>query len=173
MRPAKRFFAVWLAAAAALLLVLGCEEEAIIKKEPAPDFTLKLFDGGEFRSADHKGEAMVVNFFASWCLPCRAEAPHLEKAYREFNIKQENPAHKAAFLGIAIQDTESAAKGFVKDAGITFPAGLDADGKIKEAFGVYGLPTTFFIDKKGVINYTFAGGMTEGLLINELDKIRF
>lgn len=154
-------------------LVMGCEEEPIVKLEPAPEFTLKLFGGGAYNSVDHKGRVAVVNFFASWCIPCKAEAPHLEKAYQEFNIKQQDPAKKVMFVGIAIQDTEEKAKGFVKDHGLTFPAGLDADGKIKEAFGVYGLPTTFFIDNKGLIRYTHAGGMTEALIIHELDKIRF
>lgn len=173
MRRINRFLPVGLVLAALLPLILGCEEEAIVKKDPAPDFILKLFDGGEFNSVDYKGKAMVINFFASWCLPCKIEAPHLEKIYQEFNIKQQDPAHKVVILGIAIQDTEDAAKGFVVDAKLTFPTGLDADGKIKEAFGVFGLPTTFFIDKKGIISYTFAGGMNEELLINELDKIRF
>src|SRR3990167_6795514 len=151
MRLTGRVLAVVLWSALLLPPVIGCEEEVIVKREPAPVFVLKLFDGGEFNSADHKGKAMVVNFFASWCLPCKVEAPHLEKAYREFNIKQDDPARKVVFLGVAIQDTEDAAMGFVKAAGITFPAGLDADDKIKEAFGVYGLPTTFFVDGKGIV----------------------
>lgn len=171
MRKLKKNGMILLMAFAPLLF--GCEEEKIIKREPAPDFVLKLFDGGEFKSVDHKGKAMVVNFFASWCIPCKLEAPHLEKVYQQFNVKQNDPAQKVIFAGVAIQDKEETAKDFVRDAKITFPTGLDADGKIKQAFGVYGLPTTFFIDKMGIISYTFSGSMTEALLINELDKIRF
>ena len=78
---------------------------------------------------------------------------------------------KVIFLGIAIKDTDSAAKGFVEKYALSFPTGLDKDEKIKESFGVYGLPTTFFISGNGLITYTHSGAMTEELIKHELDKI--
>lgn len=146
-----------------LLFVLGGCKEA--PKEAATDFTIELFDGGSFTLSEHKGRPVVINFFASWCIPCKAEAPALDKVYKEHKIKN------VAFLGIAVQDTAPAAMGFVEENGITFPAGLDKDSKIKEAFGVYGVPVTYFIDKNGKINYTHAGMLTEDLIRYELDKI--
>ena len=144
-------------------LLQGCDEPAA--KEVVADFTLQLFDGRTFTLSEHKGEAVVVNFFASWCFPCRTEAPALEAAHREYFEKKVN------FLGVAIKDTDSAAMGFVEEYALSFPTGLDRDGKIKESFGVYGLPTTFFISGDGRITYTHAGAVTEELIKHELDKI--
>lgn len=152
-----------------LLLILmvpfvqSCGELA--KKKIADDFTLQLFDGKTFTLSKHKGEAVVVNFFASWCIPCRVEAPALEAVHREYFDKKVN------FLGIAIKDTESAAKAFVKKYKLSFPTGLDKYGKIKSSFRVFGLPTTFFINGNGLITYTHAGAVTEELIKHELDKI--
>ncbi len=147
-------------------LVQGCDEKAeTAEKEVAADFTLQLFDGRTFTLSKHQGEAVVVNFFASWCIPCRAEAPALEAVHREYFEK------KVIFLGIAFKDTDSAAKGFVKQYALSFPTGLDKDEKVKESFGVYGLPTTFFISRNGLITYTHSGAMTEELIRHELDKI--
>jgi len=153
---------------ASLLLLLlplmqGCDETP--KKVYAADFTLKLFNGQTFTLSKHKGEAVVVNFFASWCIPCRTEAPALEAVHLEYLQK------KVIFLGIAIKDTDIAARDFVKKYGLTFPAGLDKDQKAKDALGVYGLPTTFFINTTGLITYTHSGAVTEELIKHELDKI--
>ncbi len=153
----------------ALFLVLlmpafqGCDEAA--EREIATDFVLQLFNGQTFTLSKHKGEVVVVNFFASWCIPCLAEAPELEAMHREYLDK------KVIFLGVAIKDTESAARGFVKKAGLTFPAGLDEEENIKESFGVYGLPTTFFISRDGLITYTHSGALTKELIEHELLKI--
>ncbi len=132
--------------------------------EAAADFTLKLFDGGSFRMSDHKGAPVIVNFFASWCIPCKAEAPALEAISNEYKERG------VTMLGIAIQDTETKAKAFVAEHGITFQTGLD-EGEIKEAYGVFGVPTTFFIDREGFIRYTHAGIVTEDLLRHELEKL--
>ncbi len=144
-------------------VLAGCEEE--VPKLPAPEISLELFDGGSFSLSEHKGRVVVINFFASWCIPCKAEAPALDKVYREYKTKN------VAFLGIAMQDTKSKAMGFIEETGVSFPAGLDYNNKIKEAFGVYGIPATYFIDKDGKINYTHAGMLTEDLIRYELDKI--
>ena len=146
-------------------VLAGCSDEIEIEKEIAPDFTLELFGGETFSLSEHKGRPVVINFFASWCIPCKAEAPSFDKVYREYKTKD------VAFLGVAIQDTKIKAMELVKEVGITFPAGLDEDGKIKESFGVFGIPVTYFIDRNGKINYTHAGMMTEDLIRYELEKI--
>ncbi len=144
-------------------LVQGCDEEA--KKEFAADFVLQLFNGQTFTLSKHKGEAVVVNFFASWCVPCRAEAKALEAVHKEYFKK------KVIFLGIAIKDTDTGARGFVKKYALSFPTGIDKEQKLGRVFGVYGLPTTFFIDGTGLITYTHSGAATEELIKHELDKI--
>ncbi|NIQ95024.1 MAG: TlpA family protein disulfide reductase [Desulfuromonadales bacterium] len=76
-----------------------------------------------------------------------------------------------AIVGIAVQDTESKARKFMEELGLTYPAGLDADSSIKESYRVFGLPITHFIDKEGFISYTHIGVVTEDLLRYELEKI--
>ena len=134
-------------------------------KEPTPDFSLELFDGSHFRLSDHKGKPVLTNFFASWCVPCKEEIPHLEQVGRECAAKG------VVFLAIAVTDSEDKAREFVEEHGLTFPAGIDKTGSIQETFGLYGVPTTFFITRDGMTNYIHAGAVTEELLRHELDKL--
>lgn len=134
-------------------------------KEAAPDFTLALIQGGNFHLGDHKGKPILINFFASWCLPCRDEAPVLEKIAHEYGAKG------VVFLGIAVDDTEEKMKGFMTKYGVTFPVGLDKTASVQKSFGLYGIPTTYFINKQGIINYFHSGIVTEELLQHELDKL--
>jgi cytochrome c biogenesis protein CcmG/thiol:disulfide interchange protein DsbE len=134
-------------------------------KEFAPDFTLALLDGGSLRYGEIKGKPILVNFFASWCLPCREEMPAIEK------IAQEYRAKGVVFLGVAVDDTEAKMREFVARYQVTFPVALDNGAATQKSFGVYGIPTTYFIDKQGVINYFHAGAVTEELLRHELDKL--
>ena len=147
-----------------LLIPILYTSDEDIQPEAAADFTLKLFNGGSFRMSDHLGAPVIVNFFASWCIPCIAEAPALEAVFQEYRDRG------VTVLGVAVQDTESKARGFVEEHGLTFPTGLD-EGEIKGAYGVFGVPTTFFIDKEGFIRYTHAGIVTEDLLRHELEKL--
>ena len=151
-----------------LLLVQGCNKDTAVQTtamETAPDFDIALFDGGNFQLSNHRGKVIVINFFASWCVSCGKETAYLEKASREY------AQQPVMFLGIAVDDTEKKAKEFLKKAGLTIPAGLDKTGKIKEAYGLYGMPTTFFIDKSGKISYLHAGVVTKELLKHEIDKL--
>lgn len=135
------------------------------KKELAPNFTLGLMGGKKFSLNDYKGKPILINFFASWCLPCREEMPVLEKIVHEYQPKG------VIFLGIAVDDTEKKMKEFIARYGVTFPVGLDKTAEIQKAFGLYGIPTTYFIDKKGIINYFHSGTVTEELLQHELNKL--
>ncbi len=146
-----------------LLPVQGCREGA--KSKVVEDFTLQLFDGRTFTLSKHKQEVIVVNFFASWCAPCRVEAPAFEAAHQDYLSKD------VIFLGVATKDTARAAKGFVEKYKLTFPSGLDEDETLRVAFGVYGLPATFFINREGIVAYTHLGAATEELIKHELEKI--
>ena len=151
-----------------LLLIQGCGEGTASQNaalEVAPDFTLTLFDGGAFRLSDQKGKPVVINFFASWCVSCGEESSAIQ------NVSQEYSAQEVAFLGVAVDDTERKAKEFMRNAGLTIPAGLDRTGEIKDAFELYGMPTTFFIDKDGMVSNFHPGVVTEELLKHELDKL--
>lgn len=151
-----------------LLSIQGCTKEASTQsaaKEAAPDFNIELFGGGNFRLGDQKGKAVVINFFASWCVSCGEETPILEKVAHQYSPQE------VAFLAIAVDDTEKKAKEFLQKNGLTIPAGLDKTGKIKDDYGLYGMPTTFFIDRNGKVNYLHAGTVTEDLMKHEIGKL--
>jgi cytochrome c biogenesis protein CcmG/thiol:disulfide interchange protein DsbE len=149
---------------AVLLLSYGCSEDTSPTMEAAPDFSVALFDGETFQLGAYKGKPVLINFLASWCMPCREEIPILNQVYREYTTD-------VAFIAIAVGDTEEKAKKFVEELNLSFPAGIDRSGEIEEAYGVYGVPTTLFIDEKGIISYRHPGSVTERLLKHELDKI--
>lgn len=167
MKPEPRNFLLVLLMSS-LLLILGCSDSTTgppAAMEAAPDFNMTLFEGGDFQLSAQKGKVVVINFFASWCVSCGEETPVIEKLSRKYSPQT------VVFLAIAVDDTEKKAKEFMKKMGLTIPAGLDKTGKIKEAYGIYGMPTTFFIDKNGKISYFHAGVVTEELLKHEIDKL--
>ncbi len=150
------------------VVVQGCtDNEAYIqlKEEPAADFSMEQFNGGTFQLSSHKDKPVLINFFASWCVSCGAEIPVLEKVYAEYGKKG------VVFVGVAIDDTEPKAREFVEKFNLTYPTGLDKTGVIKETYNLYGMPTTLFVDRDGIIKYLHLGGVSEDLLRHELDKL--
>ncbi len=109
---------------------------------PAPDFQLPLLGGGTLSSQALKGSPVVINFWASWCIPCREEAPLLEATFKQYQ------ARGVRFVGVDYNDLESDAQSFVKEFGITYPSVRDPDGTLVKQFGVRGVPETFFIDRQ-------------------------
>jgi len=118
----------------------------------APSFELPRLDGsGSLTDEDFRGAPVVINFWASWCIPCREEARTLQRAWEEFE------GRGVRFLGVNVQDTSDSARRFVEDFGITFPVVRDADQKLARDLGVYGLPQTFFIDHTWRLESSEAG----------------
>jgi len=130
----------------------------------APTFTLTLFDGGTLDSKDLVGKAVLVNFWASWCVPCRAEARTLEDAWQKHNKRG------VVFVGVNIQDKEDDARNFLKEFGITYLNGRDDSGKIAIDYGVWGIPETFFVDAQGRITYKHAGELRDRIIAAKLDE---
>ena len=151
-----------------ILLISGCNDNTtppIAAMEAAPDFNITLFEGGDFQLSAQKGKVIVINFFASWCISCGEETPVIEIVSHKYSPQT------VVFLAIAVDDTEKKAKAFMNKMGMTIPAGLDKTGKIKDDYGIYGMPTTFFIDKNGKVSYSHSGVVTEELLKHEIDKL--
>lgn len=131
---------------------------------PATPFTLTLFDGPVLRLEDLHGKAVFLNFWASWCPPCRAEARTLEAAWQKYRDQD------VVFVGVNIQDQEEDARAFLKEFGITYPNGMDRGGRIAIGYGVWGLPETFFIDRGGRITYKHVGALGWPTITAKLDE---
>ncbi len=132
---------------------------------PAPNFNLPLFSGGELTLSSLKGTPVVINFWSSWCPPCRVEAPILEKVWQLY--KDEG----VTFVGVDIQDTEEDARAFIKEFGITYPNVKDDSGRVTIDYGVSGIPVTFFVDREGLIVSRWVGAITETMLIARVEEI--
>ena len=135
----------------------------------APAFSLARLDGdGTVSLASLRGKTVILNFWASWCPPCRAEMPAIEKVYR---------SHKD--LGLEVlgvnttnQDSQTAAAAFVQEVGVTFPILFDRSGAVSAGYTLQGLPTSFFIDCKGVIRSVVVGGpMSEALIQSKVEEL--
>lgn len=125
--------------------------------QTAPVFQLALLSGGTLNLAELRGKPVVLNFMASWCPPCRAEMPAFEKAWQQHK-------DRVVFVGVAVEDTESAAKALVEKTRVTYPVGLDEGNQIARAYELRGMPTTVFLDPNGAVVKRVTGEVTEGAL---------
>ena len=134
----------------------------------APDFSLQTLDGQTVTLSDLRGQAVMINLWASWCPPCRQEMPEILRLYE---------AHKdQGFTVLAVnstfQDTASDARAFAREFGLTFPVLLDETGAVSRRYQLRALPTTFFVDRRGVIQEVVVGGpMTRALVESKVAKI--
>ncbi len=133
--------------------------------DQAPDFTLKDIDGKTVHLSDLAGKGVILNFWATWCGPCRQEMPLLQQAYARHRDEG------LVVLGVDVGEQKEAVQAFLQSLGITFPAVLDVDQETSRVFRVYGLPSTFFIDRKGVIHYVLVGPADQALLDREIPAI--
>jgi cytochrome c biogenesis protein CcmG/thiol:disulfide interchange protein DsbE len=115
-----------------------------VGSRPAP-FTLRTFDGAEINSADLAGQVVVINFWASWCEPCKQEAAELEQAYQQYKHQG------VAFMGVNYVDTEPEARGYLAEFGITYPNGPDLGTRISQAFRIRGVPETYILGPDGIL----------------------
>ena len=146
-------------------LVVNSNLVAVEVDGAARDFRLDLIGGGTLKLSDLQGKVVMVDFWASWCPPCRVEAPVLAKVYQEF---QGQPVE---FVGVALWDNVGDAEVFLRQEGQTYPNGFDASGVIAIDYGVRGIPEKYFIDRDGTLAKKLSGPLTEAVLrdtINEL-----
>lgn len=145
----------------------SAEDRPHLNDGQAPPLQMAAFDGQPIDLAALRGQGVVVNFWASWCAPCRVEAELFEAAWRT------EKDHGIAFVGVNSQDTNEAAQAFLTAFAVSYPNGVDPNGEWGHSFGVAGLPTTFFIDPQGEIQAVVWGPITSAPELEmQLDKIR-
>ncbi len=134
----------------------------------APDFTLSLLDGGEITLSELRGKVALVNFWTSWCPPCRKEMPAIESVYRSYK----ELGLVVVGLNLTAQDSQQAAAAFAQEVGVTFPIALDVNNVVGDLYRVTALPTSFFIDRKGVIRSIIVGGpMSEAVIQSKVEEL--
>jgi cytochrome c biogenesis protein CcmG/thiol:disulfide interchange protein DsbE len=133
---------------------------------PAAPFSLTTLEGQPLSLADQRGKVVVLNFWASWCHPaCYDEAPALERSWRGYRDRG------VVVIGIDVQDTAEAARKFMSDFSLSFPNVRDLAGKVSVDYGVYGVPETFFIDRKGVIRAKHVGAVNDAIFRAEVERL--
>jgi len=135
---------------------------------PAPDFTLKTLGGDAVTLSKFRGEPVLINFWASWCVPCRLETPDLVRAY------EQHKSEGLVLLGVNLtaQDTLPEAEAFTKEFKISYPVPLDQTGKVAgELYRVLGLPTSVFVNRAGVITRVNVGAMTGAQIDQYLGEV--
>lgn len=134
----------------------------------APDFALTSFAGETYQLSNLKGQVVLVNYWASWCPPCKAEMPALENVFQDY----QDQGLVILAVNVTDQDDQQKAQDFYHNLGLTFPALLDPAGEVSRNYQINALPTTFFIDRRGVIATVIYGGpLAETLLRAEIARL--
>lgn len=130
----------------------------------APDFTLPTSYGQLLTLSDLRGQPVVLNFWATWCPPCRAEMPDLQATSREFN-------GRVTFLGIDQGENAATVIGFRDEYGITYPLLVDEDSRVNDQYGIRALPTTIFVNADGVVTEVYSGILNKAILESRLKRL--
>ena len=168
----RLFTPAWIAAAVIGLLVLALLAYGLVSGssqppragDPVPDFALTAFDGTQMALASQPTGVVVVNFFASWCGPCRQEASDLEQTWRQYQ------GQGVQFYGIAYKDAASKAQAFLDEFDVSYPSAIDPGNRTARAYGVTGVPETFVIDGQGLLVHHFLGPVTQAELGAEIES---
>ena len=131
----------------------------------APDFTLTSFEGQKTTLSELRGQVVVINFWASWCLPCRQEAPYLEQTWRKYKNQG------VVFIGVDYIDTEKEALAYIQEFDITYINGPDLGTRISQSFNIKGVPETFFIAKNGQLRGVQIGPLEPPQLDQEIEAL--
>jgi cytochrome c biogenesis protein CcmG/thiol:disulfide interchange protein DsbE len=131
---------------------------------PAPDFSLTALDGEEIALSDFQGQPVVLNFWTTWCPPCRAEVPALQATSETF-------AGEAVVLGVSVEETPATVRSFAEEFGVTYPVALDQSAQVYHTYRIRSFPTTYFIDAQGVVVEIVAGSLNEPLIATHLAEM--
>ncbi len=130
--------------------------------ELAPDFTLNDLQGNPVALSDFRGKTVFVNFWATWCPPCRAEMPEIESLYQEYKDRG------VVVIGVDIMEAQAQVRQYVQQGGYSWIFVLDTSGKVAVDYRITAIPTSFFIDKDGIIQVVAIGAMTKRAMETKL-----
>lgn len=135
------------------------------ENHPAPDFTLLDLAGAPVRLSDLRGQVVLINVWATWCPPCRAEMPMIQAAYTQY--------HEEGFTVLAVNQREEprTVAAYMTQSELTFPALLDRDGTVISAYQASVLPSSFFIDKAGVVRAVYRGPMSRSVIAGTVEQL--
>jgi peroxiredoxin len=151
--------------ATACLLLLACNVYAGTDAVPAPDFTLKGDNGTNLKLSELRGEVVLINFWASWCGPCRQEMPvlsELQKKYKDLGF---------TVLGVNVEEDSAPARKLLREAPVSFPVLFDTQNKVSRAYNVVAMPSTVLVDRDGNVRYRH-NGYQPGAETEYLEKVR-
>lgn len=142
-------------------------DAAPLENHPAPDFTLTDLHGKSIHLADLRGQVVLINVWATWCPPCRAEMPMIQAAYAQYG------AQGFTVLAVNQREDQQTVAAYMQQNGLTFPALLDVDANVGTLYQARALPSSFFIDKTGVIRGVYRGPMTRSIITGTVEQLLF
>jgi len=148
-----------------LVLPRGQAESSLIVGQAAPDFDLVALDGSHVRLSELKGQPVIINFWATWCTPCRKEMPEFEQVWE--GLKDQG----LKVYGINVGESKVGVAEFVRQVGATFPILIDEKEAAQDAYKVLPLPTTFFIDRQGIIRAIYPYQMNRTQVESEVQRL--
>lgn len=143
-------------------------EVGLLRGQLAPDFELKTGDGETVRLSDYRGQRVLLNFWATWCPPCRAEMPDMQELYTKSNLDVEILAVNLT----ATEKSEEVVAPFVEEYGLTFPILMDRSSEVSNLYSVYAYPTSYMIDSAGRIQFIALGAINYDLMFQEAEKMK-
>lgn len=142
------------------------ESKLVQVGEPAPDFVLEDLNGNKVQLSDYKGQGVFLNFWGTWCKPCKKEMPYMENVYKDFK------GQGVEILAVDIGETKLAVQKFVERYNLTFPILLDKKSEIVDLYNIGPIPTTIMIDKDGIIRKKFTGSLTEEIIREYMTEVK-
>ena len=138
---------------------------APMPNRPAPDFTLSTLDGTSITLSELKGQVALINIWATWCPPCRAEMPVIQATYDQYRDQG------FTVLAVDLQEDPRTVAAFMQRYQLTFPALLDRDGTVSVSYRSSALPSSFFVDRRGVIRAVYRGPMPRSVLAGTVEQL--
>lgn len=141
-------------------------KDLVREGDMAPDFVLKDLDGKEYRLSDYRGKGVFLNFWGTYCKPCKKEMPYIDNQYKKYKDQG------VEVIAVNVGETDLSIRNFVEQYNLSFPIVVDKDGEVQETYNIYPLPATFLINKDGKIVDYITGELNEEKIQQYMEKIK-